>query len=103
LFLYESLWNLANVFLLIWLGTRFKDRFKVGDIFLVYLISYPLGRFLLEFLRLDSAQVAGINANQTLMVVIAIASAGLLIWRHREDRFRGKTEAKRTRRKKKAA
>ncbi|MDX1437174.1 MAG: prolipoprotein diacylglyceryl transferase [Anaerolineales bacterium] len=103
LFLYESLWNLANVVLLIWLGERFKDRLKAGDIFLIYLISYPVGRFLLEFLRLDAAQVAGINANQTLMVVIGLASAGLLIWRHREDRFRGKTEVKRTRRKKKAA
>ena len=82
-FLYESLWNFANMALLLWLGHRYSDRLKEGDIFLVYLIVYPVGRFWLEFLRLDSAQVAGLNANQTLMAVVALAAAGALVWRHR--------------------
>lgn len=82
LFLYESLWNLANMFLLLWVSRRFKDRLIPGDVFLLYLIVYPIGRFFLEFLRLDSSQVAGINANQTLMAIVAICAAGLLIWRH---------------------
>ncbi|NLG73932.1 MAG: prolipoprotein diacylglyceryl transferase [Chloroflexi bacterium] len=86
LFLYESLWNLANMFLLLWVGRRFADRLKTGDLFLVYLIVYPVGRFLLEFLRLDASQVANLNANQTLMAVIAVLSAGFLIWRHRRSR-----------------
>lgn len=84
LFLYESLWNLANMFLLLWLARRFSDRLKAGDLFLVYLMVYPLGRFLLEFMRLDSAQVAGININQTIMAVVALLSAGVLYWRHRK-------------------
>jgi phosphatidylglycerol:prolipoprotein diacylglycerol transferase len=54
-----------------------------GDIFLVYLIIYPLGRFLIEFIRLDSALVVGINANQTLMLVVGLSSAAFLFWRHR--------------------
>lgn len=83
LFLYESLWNLANVFLLLWLGRRFADRLKTGDLFLVYLVTYPIGRFLLEFLRLDAAQVFGININQTIMLVIAFLAGGTLYWRHR--------------------
>jgi phosphatidylglycerol:prolipoprotein diacylglycerol transferase len=82
LFLYESLWNLANMALLLWLGARFRDRLKPGDLFLVYLVVYPIGRFLLEFLRLDSAQVGGINANQTFMAIVAILSGLALIWRH---------------------
>lgn len=88
LFLYESLWNLANVFFLLWLGRRYSDRLKAGDIFMVYLITYPIGRFLLEFLRLDSAEIAGINANQTLMVVVALAAAVALVYRHRQKRNR---------------
>lgn len=84
-FLYESIWNLGNMVLLMWLSRRFKERFKTGDIFLVYLIVYPLGRFLLEFLRLDSSQLAGINANQALMLVVLIAASLLLVWRHRLD------------------
>lgn len=83
LFLYESLWNLANMGFLLWLGKRFAHRLKPGDVFLSYLLIYPVGRFLLEFLRLDAAQVGGINFNQTLMAVIAVVAAVLLIIRHR--------------------
>ncbi len=86
LFLYESLWNLATMFLLLWLGRRFVDRIKPGDIFLTYLIAYPIGRFLLDFLRLDAAQVGGINANQTFVAVVALMAAGLLFWEHRPSR-----------------
>ena len=83
LFLYESLWDLANVFLLIWLTRRFGERLKQGDVFLIYLIVYPVGRFLLEFLRLDAARLGGINANQTAMAIVAVLSAFALFWRHR--------------------
>jgi phosphatidylglycerol:prolipoprotein diacylglycerol transferase len=51
---------------------------------LIYLVLYPLGRFLLEFIRLDSAQVAGINANQTVMAVVALAAVIALVLRHRK-------------------
>lgn len=83
LFLYESLWNFANVGLLLWLGRRYQHRLRPGDLFLVYLVVYPLGRFLLEFLRLDPSQVAGINANQTVMLVVAVLSVAALAWKHR--------------------
>jgi len=84
LFLSESLWSLMNMGVLLWLGRRYPDRLKSGDLFLIYLIIYPVGRFFLEFLRLDSAQVAGLNANQTVMAVVALAAIALLIWRHRK-------------------
>jgi phosphatidylglycerol---prolipoprotein diacylglyceryl transferase len=83
LFLYESLWDLMNMALLLWLARRYPKRLKTGDLFLVYLIVYPIGRFSLEFLRLDASQVAGINANQTLMLVVLLLSSVALIWRHR--------------------
>jgi phosphatidylglycerol---prolipoprotein diacylglyceryl transferase len=83
LFLYESIWDLANMALLLWLGRRHADKLKNGDLFLIYLLFYSVGRFLLEFLRLDASQLGGLNANQTLMVVVALASGGFLLWRHR--------------------
>ena len=43
IFLYELLWNLANMVFLLWLGRRFGDRLKAGDLFLSYLVMYPLG------------------------------------------------------------
>lgn len=91
LFLYESLWNLANMFLLLWLGKRFADRLRDGDLFLVYLITYPLGRFLMEFLRLDSSLVGGINANQTFMAIVAVISA-VILWRRHTGEFQSKAE-----------
>lgn len=85
LFLYESIWNLANMFLLLWVSRRFPDRLKAGDIFLIYLIVYPVGRFFLDFLRLDASLVGGININQTIMAVVAVFAAAALYWRHRGD------------------
>ena len=85
LFLYESLWNLMNMGVLLWASKRFRSVLKAGDIFLLYLVIYGVGRFLLEFLRLDPSPVAGMNANQTLMLVVASVSAVLLFLRHRGD------------------
>jgi len=85
LFLYESLWNFGNMFLLLWLGRRYAHRLKSGDLFLVYLVVYPLGRFLLEFLRLDASQIAGVNANQTFMIFVGVFAVAMLIIRHRKD------------------
>jgi phosphatidylglycerol:prolipoprotein diacylglycerol transferase len=88
LFLYESLFNLMNMGFLLWFSHKYGDKLKAGDVFLTYLISYPIFRFLMEFLRLDNSYVGGINANQTLMIIVAIASAGLIVWRHRKELFR---------------
>lgn len=86
LFLYESLWNFANMFFLLWIARRFKHVLKAGDVFLVYLITYPVCRFFLDFLRLDASQLGGLNANQTFMAIVALVAAAALFWRHRADR-----------------
>ncbi len=83
LFLYESLLNVAIAGILLYVGSRFKNVLKDGDVFLMYMVAYPMVRFSLEYLRLDVSNVGGINANQTLMAVIALVSIGALIWRHR--------------------
>lgn len=93
LFAYESLWNLANALFLLWLGRKHASSLQEGDLLLTYLITYPAGRFFLDFLRLDASQLAGINANQTFMAIVALASAALLIYRHRPIR---KTKAQET-------
>ena len=85
LFLYESLWNFMNLGVLLWLERKYKGRLKNGDLLFVYLIIYPVGRFLLEFIRLNSAEIGGINANQTVMVIVAVASAIVLFIRHRSS------------------
>lgn len=84
LFLYESLWNFANMAFLIWISHRYADRLKSGDLLLIYLIVYPAGRFLLDFLRLNASIVGGLNINQTVMGVVALCAAGTLYFRHRK-------------------
>lgn len=83
LFLYESIWNLLNAIFLLWLFRRYRNRLLPGDLFLVYMITYPIGRFALEYLRLDYVQIGGINFNQTLMLVVAFVVAVYLFVRHK--------------------
>jgi phosphatidylglycerol:prolipoprotein diacylglycerol transferase len=89
LFAYESILNLANMLLLIWITRRFRSSLKRGDVFNVYLIFYPAVRFGLDFLRLDASEVLSLNINQTLMAVVCILAIGALIWRHRSAPTRG--------------
>ncbi len=83
LFLYESLWNVANMAVLLWLARRFEKWLKPGDIFLIYMIMYSIGRFSLDFLRLDASQVAGINFNQTFVVIVALVAGVIIFLNHR--------------------
>jgi len=84
LFAYELIYNLINMVVLLWIGRKFAGKLRDGDIFLTYLVIYPVGRFFLEFLRLDPSPVAGININQTIMAIIAVAAAVALILRKRK-------------------
>ena len=84
LFAYEAIYNLINMAFLLWIGKKFAGKLRTGDIFLTYLVIYPVGRFFLEFLRLDPSPVAGVNINQTIMAVIAVAAAAMLIFRRRK-------------------
>jgi phosphatidylglycerol:prolipoprotein diacylglycerol transferase len=83
LFAYESILNLANMLLLLWIIRRYRTALKRGDVFNVYLIAYPLIRFSLDFLRLDASQVFSLNINQTLSAVIGVCAVFVLLWRHR--------------------
>jgi phosphatidylglycerol---prolipoprotein diacylglyceryl transferase len=86
MFLYESIWNLINYMILSFLSKRYEDKIIPGDIFFAYLIIYPIGRFLLEFIRLDASYLVGVNANQITMAVVAITSTCILVIRHGKKR-----------------
>jgi phosphatidylglycerol:prolipoprotein diacylglycerol transferase len=87
LFLYESLWNLLGFGLLFWIYRRFEQRLRPGDIFLLYLIWYPLGRFFIEFIRTDSWFFPGTPFNVVhVLSALAIVSAVVMLYlRHRHD------------------
>ncbi|HEX9090492.1 MAG TPA: prolipoprotein diacylglyceryl transferase [Anaerolineales bacterium] len=83
LFLYESIWNLLNMGFLLWLSRKFPNKLKEGDLFIIYLIGYPIGRIFLEFLKIDAPRVGTININQTVMLVVMVIASILLFVRHR--------------------
>jgi len=83
-FLYESLWNLLGFFVLFYISRRWARRLKDGDIFLLYLIWYPLGRTFIEALRPDAWLLGGIPAAQVVGVVLMILASGTILIRHRQ-------------------
>jgi len=87
LFLYESLWSLLNMAFLLWINGRFRERLKSGNLFLIYLIFYGVGRVGLEFLRLDISSWQGINLNQIAMSLVVISASVVLY--NRQKRVSG--------------
>jgi len=74
-FLYESLWCLAGFGLLYWYS---RHRRFDGEILLMYLGWYGLGRVVIEGFRTDSLMVGQIRVSQLLAGLLVAAS--LLIW-----------------------
>jgi prolipoprotein diacylglyceryl transferase len=75
-FAYEALWNILGALLII-AATR-KFTLQWGKAFALYLMWYGIGRFTLEFLRLDVAEVIfGLRSNQ--WAALAAIVLGLLI------------------------
>lgn len=82
LFLYESLWNLIGFALIFWIWRRYGDRLRDGDVLLMYLVWYPLGRFFIEFLRTDSWFFPGTPFNVVhVLSFAAIVGAALVLYR----------------------
>lgn len=75
-FLYESLWCILG-FVLIHL--YMKHRKFDGELFLMYIGWYGLGRFFIESIRTDSLYLANIKVSQLLAAVCFIASIVLII------------------------
>jgi prolipoprotein diacylglyceryl transferase len=84
-FLYESLYNLLIVAVLIWIGrTR---RLRAGSLVLCYAILYATGRFLLELLRTDTTyRLAGLSRNAWVSILVVVVAATVLVLRERRGR-----------------
>ena len=82
-FLYESLWCL--MVLIIMLIYRKHKKFN-GEVFLVYLLGYGLGRFWIEGLRTDQLLIPkiGLPVSQILAGVLVVVSLALIIYKRIE-------------------
>lgn len=77
-FLYESLWNLVLLIILI---AYTKHKKFDGEIFLLYLLGYGVGRFWIESLRTDQLLIPGIGypVSMALAAVLVVVSAVWII------------------------
>ncbi|GKX29086.1 prolipoprotein diacylglyceryl transferase [Vallitalea longa] len=83
-FLYESLWNLGVLILLL---IYFKRRKFKGEIFALYLLGYGAGRFWIEGLRTDQLIIggSGIPISQLLAGVFIVVSLVFIIIMRRKS------------------
>ena len=83
-FLYESLWNLGLVGLLL-LIDRMGWLRRRGSLFFVYLVGYGIGRGWVEALRIDTVErYLGLSRNNWLAILaVLVGVAGLIWWEKR--------------------
>lgn len=78
-FLYESMWNLAGLIILLFVR---KFNWRRGEMFFFYLIWYSVGRFYIESLRTDSLYLIGeLRSAQLLSILFVVVALAVLIYR----------------------
>lgn len=89
-FLYESLWNVGVLLFLFWFRKRKKFN---GEVFLIYLIGYGLGRIWIEGLRTDQLllPVVGLPVSQLLSGCLVVGCTILVVWKRKKLSSGGET------------
>lgn len=84
-FLYEILWNLAGVALILHLDRRLKLRH--GETFWLYVVVYTAGRLWIEMLRIDEAvHIFGVRVNVWVsLLVFALGVAMFVLTRRKHS------------------
>ena len=78
-FLYEALWNLALAAFLVVLGRR--KVLRPGQLFVLYVGGYGLGRLWVEALRIDTAtRLAGVRVNIWVSGLTILAAVVWFLW-----------------------
>lgn len=90
-FLYESLWNLLGVAVLV--AWRMIGNPRRGYIFLSYLIWYSIGRFYIEGLRTDSLMAGDLKTAQMVSLILIGLSVVMMVVRRKAKRYQDATES----------
>ena len=78
-FLYESIWNIVGVIILLCLR---KVNLRRGELFLTYVLWYSIGRFYIEGLRTDSLMLTeSLRIAQVISIVLVVVAIALVIYR----------------------
>lgn len=80
-FFYESVWDFAG-FLFLWLNR--KKTTRPGNLFLLYLCWYGLGRCVIEGFRSDSLMLGPVRVSQALSALLSLCAGCWLLIRRRK-------------------
>lgn len=83
-FLYESLWNLIGIIVLI--AYKKVKKFN-GELFSLYMIWYGVGRTVIEGMRADSLYIGEFRVSQVLSVLLVIVGVVSLMYGRRFAKF----------------
>jgi phosphatidylglycerol---prolipoprotein diacylglyceryl transferase len=88
-FLYESIWNILGVIILLSLR---KVNLRRGELFLTYVIWYSIGRYYIEGLRTDSLMLTdSLRIAQVISIVLVAVAIALVVYRrvsgHADKRY----------------
>ncbi len=80
-FAYEACWNLLLAGLLVIVERRLRPRLRRGQLFVLYVGGYALGRLWVESLRIDPAnEIAGWRVNTWVsLLTLAVALAAMVV------------------------
>jgi prolipoprotein diacylglyceryl transferase len=83
-FLYESLWSLLGVGVLLLVDRRFS--LKPPGLFALYVMWYCVGRFGMELLRIDEAhEFLGLRLNAWVSIVVFVLALLAFVWSQRRE------------------
>jgi prolipoprotein diacylglyceryl transferase len=81
-FLYELIWDVVGVFVLLWVARRWK--INPPGLFALYVAYYCFGRFFEELLRVDpSHHFAGLRLNAWVSIVCFVVAVPVFVWLQR--------------------
>ena len=86
-FLYESIWLILGFVVLVALNSRFRDRWRPGTLFGIFLIWWGAGRAFLEFFRADQPTIGSSPITYSFLMALALALAGVWVVLSRNDRM----------------
>lgn len=97
-FLYEFIVLFAGFVLLVWLNHRYRERWKPGTLFGLFLIWWGGNRAWIELFRPDQATIGNTVITYSMLVAIVLAIAGALVLLARYDKLPETPRARRRRR-----
>jgi phosphatidylglycerol:prolipoprotein diacylglycerol transferase len=78
-FLYESLWLFAGFILLVYLNRRFREQWKPGTLFALFLIWWGGGRTWIELFRPDQPAFGDSLVTYSMVLAFLLALAGVYL------------------------